>query len=279
MSALAKTELLPGAGLDTLKMPGHWLLARLGKRVLRPGGLELTRQLLDELAIQPSDSVVEFAPGLGVTARLALNRHPAAYTAVERDERAAMNLRRLFKGQHQRCLQGSADASGLPSASATVVYGEAMLTMQGEAQKAKIAREAFRLLEPGGRYGIHELCFTPDDLEEEIKIEVQDKLSESIRVGARPLTIREWRALLESEGFEVKREGLAPMHLLESGRLLHDEGLLGAVRFIWKVLRDPDARARVLAMRKVFRKYQAHMMAIMLVAVKLSVTPDQGNVQ
>jgi hypothetical protein len=27
-------------------MPGHWVLARMGKRVLRPGGLELTRRLL-----------------------------------------------------------------------------------------------------------------------------------------------------------------------------------------------------------------------------------------
>ena len=32
------------------KMPGHWLLASLGKRVLRPGGLELTCRLLEELA-------------------------------------------------------------------------------------------------------------------------------------------------------------------------------------------------------------------------------------
>ncbi len=31
-----------GAGLDPAKMPGRLLLARLGKRVLRPGGRELT---------------------------------------------------------------------------------------------------------------------------------------------------------------------------------------------------------------------------------------------
>ena len=37
--------------LDTTKMPGHWLLARLGKRVLRPGGRELTRQMLDSINI------------------------------------------------------------------------------------------------------------------------------------------------------------------------------------------------------------------------------------
>ena len=43
-------------------MPAHWLLARLGKRVLRPGGLGITRALLDGLAVGPEDDVVEFAP-------------------------------------------------------------------------------------------------------------------------------------------------------------------------------------------------------------------------
>ena len=31
--------LVTGDGLKTQKMPGHWVLARLGKRVLRPGGV------------------------------------------------------------------------------------------------------------------------------------------------------------------------------------------------------------------------------------------------
>jgi hypothetical protein len=62
----------PGEGLKTEKMPGHWVLARLGKRVLRPGGMELTRRMLERLAIKPSDEVIEFAPGMGTTARLTL---------------------------------------------------------------------------------------------------------------------------------------------------------------------------------------------------------------
>jgi len=80
---------LPGSDLDVAKMPGHWLLARLGKRVLGPGGLRLTRALLDKLAIGPADEVVEFAPGLGVTGRMTLQRKPQRYTGVERDTRAA----------------------------------------------------------------------------------------------------------------------------------------------------------------------------------------------
>ncbi len=254
-------------------MPGHWLLARLGKRVLRPGGLELTRRLVERLDIGPSDSVVEFAPGIGVTARLALERHPLTYTAVERDETAAARLRQVLTEPRQECVCGSAEQTRLPADSASVVYGEAMLTMQGPVQKARIVREAFRLLQPGGRYGIHELCFTPENLDESIKAEVQTRLTECIRVGARPLSTGEWRALLQAEGFEVKHESLAPMRLLEPSRLLGDEGLWGTARFVWNVLRDGDARRRVSAMRQIFRKYEAHLAAIMLVGCKPAAEP------
>ena len=90
-------------------MPGHWLLARMGKRVLRPGGLELTRQMLNALDIRASDDVVEFAPGLGVTARAALGRGPRSYIGIERDEDAARHVRRYLSGESRRCLVGRAE--------------------------------------------------------------------------------------------------------------------------------------------------------------------------
>lgn len=77
------------------KMPGHWLLAKMDKRVLRPGGIELTRELLGRLGISQDDDVVEFAPGLGVTACLTLARKPHTYTAIERDRDAATTVERL----------------------------------------------------------------------------------------------------------------------------------------------------------------------------------------
>ena len=72
---------------------GHWVLAKLGKRVLRPGGLELTRIMLDNLHINASDDVVEFAPGLGLTAEITLSRNPKSYTAVEINREAAAKFR------------------------------------------------------------------------------------------------------------------------------------------------------------------------------------------
>ncbi len=257
-----------GKELDTAKMPGHWLLARLGKRVLRPGGLELTEKMLAALDVRPSDAVVEFAPGLGTRARMTLAKSPASYTGVERDETAAEMVRGYLNGSEQRCLVGSAEETGIADGSATVVYGEAMLTMQRPPQKVRIVEEAFRVLRPGGRYGIHELCLVPDDLDENKKEEVQNELSAAIHVGARPLTPSEWRKLLASTGFEVTAQSLAPMHLLEPRRLVQDEGLAGALSFAQNVLRDAEARKRVLAMRKVFRRHRQHLSAIALVGVK-----------
>ena len=258
----------PGGHLQYSRMPGHWLLARMGKRVLRPGGIELTRQMLDALNIRESDDVVEFAPGLGVTARAALERRPRSYVGIEGDEDAARHVRRHLGGEGRTCLVGRAQETGLPAASATVVYGEAMLTMQTVAQKAAIVAEAARVLRAGGRYGIHELTLEPDDLHDSIKADIQRVLSDAIHVGARPLTASEWCALLAEQGLVVGTRLMAPMHLLGPRRFLRDEGLPRTLRFIWNVARTPAARRRIQAMRAVFRRYSEHLRAIAIVAVK-----------
>jgi SAM-dependent methyltransferase len=258
----------PGASLSQQKMPGHWVLARLGKRVLRPGGMELTRRMIAALTIVSADEVVEFAPGLGITAQLVLKRGPASYTAVERDPTAAAIMSSSLKESTQTCVTGSADQTGLPGEVATVVYGEAMLTMQTSEMKRHIVREARRLLKPGGRYAIHEMCLVGDDLDEDRKKEINQALSRTIHVGVRALSVLEWRTLMQAEGFEVEVEARAPMHLLEPKRLFRDEGVKGTLRFIWNVVRDRESRERVLMMRRTFRRHQSNLAAVMMICVK-----------
>lgn len=262
------TRFVPGEGLKTNKMPGHWVLARLGKRVLRPGGMNLTRRMLAALGIQRTDEVVEFAPGMGVTARLTLKLKPASYTAVERDQAAAKIVATYLTGERQQCVVGNASDTGLPDQSATVVYGEAMLTMQTEEIKRQIVREAYRLLKSGGRYGIHEMCLMSDGLDEHTKKQTERSLTGVVHHGVRPLAVSEWRLLLESEGFEVQTVEMASMSLLEPGRLIRDEGLLGALRFVWNLLRDSEARQRVLEMRSVFRSNRKQLGAVAITGIK-----------
>jgi SAM-dependent methyltransferase len=241
----------------------------MGKRVLRPGGRELTETLVAALNITPEDDVVEFAPGLGFTAGLVLRRQPRSYTGVERDESAAAEARRVVTGPSRRIVIGDVLQSGLESGCASVVYGEAMLTMQSETQKARIVQEAARLLKVGGRYGIHELCLKPDSIAEDLKQEVQRELAQAIRVNARPLTVGEWKALLVESGMRIESVFTNPMHLLKPARMVADEGVWRALRIAFNILRTPAARKRVLHMRTVLDRYADHLGAVALVAVKL----------
>ena len=258
-----------GKPIETSRMPGHWVLARLGKRVLRPGGRELTRRMLDALAVNRADRVIEFAPGLGETARYVLDETGAEYTGIEQDAHAAEWLNQRFDGTTARFIHGSAAQTELPSVCASVLWGEAMLSMQPASQKEQIVREAARLLVPGGRYAIHELCLGPDGLPAEVRQEIQNELSRNIHVGVRPLNAGEWRSLLASCGFEVVTELHAPMHLLEPKRMISDEGFIGTVKILWNMLHQAGARERVLGMRRLFRKYSRNLTAICIVARKI----------
>jgi SAM-dependent methyltransferase len=245
---------------------GHWLLARLGKRVLRPGGVGLTRTMLAGAEVTDAD-VLELAPGLGRTAAEILTHQPRSYVGAEQDPDAAETVRGVIAGSGTVRLADASD-TGLPDASRDVVIGEAMLTMQGDSAKHAIVAEAARVLRPGGRYAIHELALTPDTVSEEISTEIRQSLARAIKVNARPLTIAEWSRLLSDHGLVIDRVVTAPMALLQPRRIISDEGLLGALRFARNLILNPDARKRVLTMRATFRKHRERLTAVAIVARK-----------
>lgn len=141
-----------------------------------------------------------------------------------------------------------------------------MLSMQPVHKKRAIVSEAARLLRPGGRYAIHELCVAPDDIDPGLLEQIQRDLSRSIHVGVRIGTRAGWARLLEEAGLRVEAVTTAPMHLLEARRLVSDEGAAGAARFVLNAVRTPGAAARLLHLRGVFRAHGRHLSAVALVA-------------
>lgn len=257
---------LPRSSRGDDAVQGHWLLARLGKRVLRPGGIGLTRTLLADARVPDAD-VLELAPGLGRTATEILARRPRSYVGAEQDPDAARSVRDVVAGRGEVRVADASD-TGLPDASRDVVIGEAMLTMQGDPAKHAIVAEAARVLRPGGRYAIHELALTPDTVSDEIKTDVRQSLARAIKVNARPLTVAEWTRLLTDHGLVVDRVATAPMALLQPRRLIADEGLPRALRFVINLSIHREARRRVAQMRSTFRRHRERLIAVAIVAHK-----------
>ena len=257
---------LPHADRPIASAPGHWVLARAGKRVLRPGGAALSAAMLNHAGLTGAD-VVELAPGLGRSAAEIIKAHPASYTAIDRDPDAARRVAAVV-GNLGTVRQGEAADTGLDEASADVVVGEAMLTMQGDKGKAAIVAEAARVLRPGGRYAIHELGVTPDDIDEDYYTQLRRDLARSIHVNARPMTAAAWKELMEGAGLVVDWVDTAPMALLKVGRNIRDEGLGGFLRIARNVAADKALRQRVQEMAATFKRYEKDMVGIALVAHK-----------
>ncbi|MBS0618036.1 MAG: class I SAM-dependent methyltransferase [Spirochaetes bacterium] len=262
------TTSLPLARNKIENEPGHWILARVGKKVLRPGGRELTEKLLAALQIDAAQDVVEFAPGLGFTAQITLDRKPRSYTGIDADDSAIRLLQKNFSGTGARFVHADILKSKEKAGSASRIYGEAMLTMQTDRKKSEILREAHRLLRKGGLYGVHELGLTPDTIAHAEKAVIQKELSQAIKVNARPLTVSEWTQLFSENGFEVITVETNAMRLLDFGRMVSDEGFLRTLRIAFNILTNFKIAARVMSMRKCLNKYREHMNAVMIVARK-----------
>lgn len=247
---------------------GHWLLAKMGKKVLRPGGRKLTEKLIEKLKIQSDESIVEFAPGMGYTANLLLQNNPKEYFGIELNEEAADRLSKFINGESRKIINTSASQTNLSNDSVHKVIGEAMLTMQADNRKSEIIREAYRILKPGGLYGIHELGLQPETISEEAKKEVQLSLAKAIHVNARPLTKAEWCILLENEGFRIKSIDESPMSLLKLNRIIEDEGLGRTLKILFNILIHPKEKKQIQIMKDVFEKYEEQLISFAIVVEK-----------
>ena len=119
--------------------------------------------------------MLELAPGWAAPPPRSWRGIRARTWARRSDVDAANVVRGVLAGRGEVKVADAAD-TGLPDASADVVIGEAMLTMQGDVAKHAIVAEAVRVLRPRGRYAIHELALTPDSVSEEVATTIGSRL-------------------------------------------------------------------------------------------------------
>jgi ubiquinone/menaquinone biosynthesis C-methylase UbiE len=254
---------------DISKLPAYLLLAKLGKKVLRPGGLGFSKKILSAVSLT-SKRVLEFAPGRGITAELIIKRNPSEYIGIEHHVDFANQLQ--FENPNHKIMVGSMAKTELPANSYDVIVGEAFLSLQADSSKQQILAEAYRLLKPGGVYLLHELSVVSanasGNLSEKVYQQMLKEMRDTLKVNATPLRTGQWRNLAQGIGFSIHRSFQRPMALLNRKRMIEDEGFVNVLKIFWNVLTEPGAFKRVRSIVSLFSKYENDLAAIGLILLK-----------
>lgn len=250
---------------DITRLPAYIFLAKMGKKVLRPGGIRLSQTLLENVSVT-ARSVLEFAPGRGATANLIIKERPLTYHGIEHHADFAAMLH--FKNDDYRVVVGSAHRTCLAANSRDVAIGEAFLSLQADAPKEQILKEACRVLRPGGFYLLHELTIA-DGITPEKHTQLLRDMKDVLKVNASPLRTAEWVALAQRTGFAVVHAFEEPMALLNRKRMIQDEGFLNVLRVLANVLIHRGALKRIRAIRSLFTTNKNNLNAIGLILQKI----------
>lgn len=256
---------MTNATLNFKTAPGHQILAAAGKKILRPGGRAATEQLFEWANFQAGETVLELASSFGYSAIALAKRFGVRVVGVEKNPasvaRAQENIRAAGLEEQVEIIEGDIFNLDTIPGQFDYVLAEAILTMQSLPGKAKILQGIRNKLKLEGKFLCDELLAR--DHEEEIN----QTLSQVIRMNATPLSVENWSKACEAAGLNVQHYTTGAMGLLNPMQMLQDEGLIDTARIFWNVLTKAPIRERVLKMRRAFKQHQHDLGYIVLCAV------------
>jgi SAM-dependent methyltransferase len=250
------------------------------------GGSGMTDVLLDGLHLSGDDDVIEFWPGRGETTRKVLPLRPRSYRGIAPDERTSDRLddtlrihpdlrvlltRARTEGAYTGFQPGCAESTGLPDDSASVIFGECLLTPLAPYRVKAVIREAVRLLPPGGRFGVHELCLIPnpswnESLDATRGADVCADLDERAGAGLFPQTEASWRTAIGDGGLVVTATRTGPVEPLTLRRLARELGPRGFMESLGRMARNAGEAKRLRGLSYCMAHHQADLGAIVIIA-------------
>lgn len=112
---------------------GHTLLARLGKKRLRPGGIEATNWLLSHINFETSPKILEVACNMGTNMIELAKKYGCHIIGLDQNEQALEKAKENIQKNHLEDVLSviCGNALHLPFAdnSFDIIINEAMLTM------------------------------------------------------------------------------------------------------------------------------------------------------
>jgi arsenite methyltransferase len=181
---------------------GDELVRRIIGESFHPGGVVLTRELLDQVGLATGDRLLDVATGLGTSALMAAEERGCQVVGLdlssENLERARAEAGK--RGLDQRLQLQTADAERIPFPDVSLAVVLCDCAFCTYVDKPTAAAEMARVLRPGGRLALSDMTIDkatfPADL---------DTLLMRVACIADALPATDLSALFEASGFEVLR--------------------------------------------------------------------------
>ncbi|AAX72453.1 TPA: methyltransferase domain-containing protein [Streptococcus pyogenes] len=248
------------------KEVGHDFLARLGKKRLRPGGVEATNWLIEQGQFSQDCHVLEVACNRCTTAIELAKTFGCQIDAVDLNPKVVKEAqeRVTVEGltRHITVSQANALSLPFPDNHFDIVINEAMLTMLNAKAKEKALNEYWRVLKPGGRLLTHDVAY-----EDPKTRQVLDELRQTIHVNVAPLSLTGWQALYQEHGFSQVTYHHGKMSLMTPRGMIKDEGLMNTLNIMRRGLKKEN-RQQFLKMRRFFTRTGKNLCYIAVKSVK-----------
>lgn len=202
----------------------------LQAEILHPGGLVITRELADLCNIGSGKRVLDVASGSGEAACFLTETFRCAVVGVDVSELMINRAKQKAQSRNLDVEFQEGDAHSLPFEKDTfdAVISECTTCVL---DKQRAIREMVRVTRPGGRVGIHDLCWkesSPNDLKQRL----------ADLEGERPETLDGWRQLFARSGLtDVVTRDKSDLIASWTNDVKQQLGLLGQVRIYWKILK------------------------------------------
>lgn len=215
----------------THKEIGHNFLARLGKKKLRPGGIEATDWLTEKGEFSKQTKVLEVACNMCTTSIELAKKYNCNITGIDLDsqalEKAKINVKKTGLEDKINVLQGNALKLPFDDNTFDIVINEAMLTMLSFKAKKKAIDEYYRVLKPGGKLLTHDVAYLNPEL-----TQIFDELSSTININVSPLSVTEWEEVFQQSNFSNVESTYGQMSLMSFKGMIRDEGFINTLNII-----------------------------------------------